>query len=136
MKSRKLLIVGGLPNERYCCRYGGATVLMKNLLDYLKVHNYRYRFVQTNKFINTKTLELRPILNKVYFIICFIIFLPWSEIVMFNFSDHATIHSFPTLLKISHFLGKKVVIRKFGGSFNLALSKITQRRQERVIKSL
>ena len=51
--NRRLLIVGGLPNEKYNCQYGGATVLMKNFKDYLDEIEYKYWFAQTNKYINT-----------------------------------------------------------------------------------
>lgn len=32
---KKLLIVGGIPDEKYHCRYGGTTVLMQNFLTFL-----------------------------------------------------------------------------------------------------
>lgn len=35
MKRKKLLVVGSIPDENNLLNYGGATVLMKNYLDYL-----------------------------------------------------------------------------------------------------
>ena len=35
MKRKKLLVVGSIPDESNLLNYGGATVLMKNYLDYL-----------------------------------------------------------------------------------------------------
>lgn len=136
MNNTKLLIIGGLPNEKYHCRYGGATVLMKNFVEFLTTNNYQYKFVQTNKFINTKTLELKPRLNKLYFLFYFLLYLPWCEVVMFNFSDHATINLFPKLQKIAKLLGKKVVLRKFGGSYDLSLAKVPPKQQQMSLLAL
>ena len=47
MKRKKLLVVGSIPDESNLLNYGGATVLMKNYLDYLASQSeYEYRFVQ------------------------------------------------------------------------------------------
>lgn len=135
MKSR-LLIVGGLPNEKYNCQYGGATVLMKNFKEYLDENGCKYYFAQTNKYINTKTLQLQPIKNKMYFIIYFFAHLLFCDKVMFNFSDHATVYMFPFLCKCAKFLNKKVILRKFGGSFDLYLKKLSETKTNEVIKSL
>lgn len=133
---KKLLVCGGLPNEKYHCRYGGATVLMKNFYDYLYSHHINFRFVQTNKYINTRTFELKRNKNKVYFILNFLRNIFWCDVVMFNFSDHATVEMFPFLSVISKRLHKKIVLRKFGGSFDSYLNGLAVKKVKQTIQAL
>lgn len=133
---KKLMVVGGLPNEKYNCRYGGATVLMKNFKEYLDKIGYKYCFAQTNKYINTKTLELRPIKNKMYFMFYFFTHIFLCDKVMFNFSDHATVYMFPFLCRCAKFLHKKVIFRKFGGSFDIYLSNVSEKKKNVVFGAL
>ena len=135
-RRNKLLIIGPLPCEKYNCQWGGATILMKNFCDFLKSRSFPFRFVQTNKFVNPHTLLLRPVANRVYFMLNFMIAIASCEVVMFNFSDHGTVTMFPLLSRIAHLLGKKVVLRKFGGSFDIYLRDISQKRKTQVVKAL
>ena len=58
MKRKKLLVVGSIPDESNLLNYGGATVLMKNYLDYLASQSeYEYRFVQNNRYSNLRTRQ-------------------------------------------------------------------------------
>ena len=60
MKRKKLLVVGSIPDESNLLNYGGATVLMKNYLDYLASQSeYEYRFVQNNRYSNLSTRQRR-----------------------------------------------------------------------------
>ena len=132
----KLLVVGPLPNEKYNCQWGGATVLMKNFRDYLLTEGEKHRFVQTNKYVNPRTLELRPRENQLHFIAHFAATLPLCDTVMFNFSDHGTVNIFPTLSRMAHIMGKKVVLRKFGGSFEIYLQHVSAEKQHRAIEAI
>jgi len=132
----KLLVVGPLPNEKYNCQWGGATVLMKTFRDYLLTESVEHRFVQTNKYVNPSTLELRPRKNQLHFIAHFAATLPLCDTVMFNFSDHGTVNMFPTLSRMAHTLGKKVVLRKFGGSFDIYLQQVSAEKQHRSIEAI
>lgn len=136
MKKENLLVVGPLPNEKHNCQWGGATTLMKNFCDYLRDNNVSHRFVQTNRFVNPKTLQLRPKANKVHFILSFMASLPWCHTVMFNFSDHGTVNMFPTLSRISKRMGKKVVLRKFGGSFDIYLKQVSSEKKRYAINAI
>ena len=135
-KNCRLLIVGPLPNKKYNCQWGGATVLMKNFCDFLSEQKVKHHFVQTNKYVNPHTLQLRPRANLVYFILNFAATLPFCDTVMFNFSDHGTVNMFPTLSRIAHFLRKKVVLRKFGGSFDIYLQNVSLEKKRRVINAI
>lgn len=133
---KDLLIIGAIPDEKHKMRYGGATVLMKNFLDYLNTNKVEYGFVQTNKFSNLKTGEKRPLLNKLYFIVRFIVMLPFYRKIMFNFSDNGVTSIFPSLSKLCKVLGKKVILRKFGGSFDIYISKISDKKKAKAIEAL
>ena len=135
-KRNNLLVVGPLPNEKYNCQWGGATVLMKNFRDYLLEHGVRHRFVQTNKYVDPRTLELRPRAKQLHFMSHFAAALPWCDTVMFNFSDHGTVNIFPTLSRMARMMGKKVVLRKFGGSFDIYLKDIPAERQQRTLSAI
>ena len=135
-KKRSLLIVGPLPNEKYNCQWGGATILMKNFLDYLREKGVDHRFVQTNKYVNPHTLQLLPLANKIHFIFKFVFSLPFCDSVMFNFSDHGTVNIFPTLSRIAKKMGKKVALRKFGGSFDTYLQNVSKEKMQRVVIAL
>lgn len=132
----KILLIGGLPNEKYNCQYGGATVLMKNLYDYFVKKGVSFQFVQTNKFINHKTLELIPWKNNLWFFVNFLWYIIWCDVAMFNFSDHATAKMYPILNKIAKALGKKTVLRKFGGSFALYLENKSASSIKKIEKAL
>ena len=132
----RLLVVGPLPCEKYNCQWGGATVLMKNFRDYLLEKGIGHRFVQTNKYVNPHTLELRPRANQLYFITHFAAALPWCDTVMFNFSDHGTVNMFPMLSSLARKMGKKVVLRKFGGSFDIYLQDVPDDKKGKVVSAI
>ena len=132
----RLLVVGPLPCEKYNCQWGGATVLMKNFRDYLLEKGIDHRFVQTNKYVNPHTLELRPRVNQLHFIVHFVAALPWCDTVMFNFSDHGTVNMFPMLSSIARKMGKKVVLRKFGGSFGIYLQDVPDDKKRKVLSAI
>lgn len=135
-KNSTLLVVGPLPNERLNCQWGGTTILMKDFCEYLSEKGFEYQFVQTNKYVHPRTLQLRPLANKIYFLFHFCMSLPACETVMFNFSDHGTVYLFPALSRLAHLMGKRVVLRKFGGSFDIYLKTVQEKKQSRVISAL
>lgn len=72
MKRKKLLVVGSIPDESNLLNYGGATVLMKNYLDYLASQSeYEYRFVQNNRYSNLRTRQRSMWRNYSYFFSAF-----------------------------------------------------------------
>ncbi len=133
MKER-VLIIGGVPGKTRC-NFGGATILMQNFLSYLDDQVLPYSFIQTNRF-RSKEGEQRRLLNKIYFFAKFFIVLPFYRVIMFNFSDNATIKMFPFLLTISHCFKKKVVLRKFAGTLEFVLNNVSAERRKKVLTSL
>ena len=137
MEFKKLLIVGSIPDEKNMLNYGGATVLTKNFIDYLaSQREYEYSFVQNNKYSNIRTRK--PIIwrNYLYFLLMFLFRILRCDVVMFNFSDHGTVSHFPFLCKIAKHLKKKVVLRKFGGSFDIYLKNIKRNQLKKTIDAL
>ena len=132
----KLLIVGGLPDVLNGYGYGGATVLMLNFIEFLERKHIDYRFVQTNKYFDTKKGSSKTLKNLIVFIGSFLLRIGWADVVMFNFSDRATVKLFPLLQRLTAFLGKRVVFRKFGGSLDLYLAKISTSKCTRMFDSL
>ena len=133
---KKLLIVGGLPDFKHGLRFGGATVLMQNFVDFLQDQKIYHKFAQTNRYSNVKTGEKRTRLNLIYLIFKFLIYLPWCDTVMFNFSDNGVVNAFPKLLKVAKLFKKKIVLRKFGGSFEIYLNSISDEKQNKALSSI
>lgn len=50
----RLLIIGGLPDQKRRRGLGGATVLMQNFVEFLDEQKVEYKFVQTNHYFNKK----------------------------------------------------------------------------------
>lgn len=132
---KRLLIIGGLPKKETRTEYGGATVLMDNFIGYLENHDVTYKLINTTKYFRTpgKSAGLR---SKLFFFLQFLCLLPWSQTVMFNFSDHATVRFYPLLARLSKALGKKMVFRKFGGSLDVYLQKYDERTKARTFAAI
>ena len=135
-KNKNLLIVGPLPNETLNCQWGGATILMKIFCDYLREKGIPHQFVQTNKYVNPITLQLRPRKNKIFFFFHFVMGLFGCDTVMFNFSDHGTVYLFPFLSRLARFMGKRIILRKFGGSFEIYLKNVSQKKISQSVRAL
>ncbi len=133
---KRLLIVTSVPCEKYNCQYGGATVLSKNMLDYLNVNGVSYDLIITNKFVDKHTGEERAYINRFYYI-CMLFFKVWfCDIVLFQYSNHAVVKLYPYLLKCIKVLRKKSVLRKFGGSFDTYLEKCSTKSKLNAIEAL
>ncbi len=135
MQHKNLLLIGGLPNKTKKLGYGGATVLMQNFVDFLSEKSIKFKFVQTNKYFN-KDGKPNGLLNKIYFILRFLFLLPWCDVVMFNFSDHATVSMYPKLVSVAKMLHKKVVFRKFGGSLEKYLTDKNEAIKENTFRAI
>lgn len=131
---KKLLIIGALPDYKRNL-YGGATVLMHNFLCYLDAHNLPYTFVRTNRY-RDKNGNLRRRINKIVFFVNFLVMLPFHKIVMFNFSDNATVNMYPFLSRISRILRKKTILRKFGGSLAIYMENISEKKRRKTADAL
>tara|TARA_B100000401_G_C52809928_1_gene723179 strand:+ start:256 stop:1305 length:1050 start_codon:yes stop_codon:yes gene_type:complete len=110
---KKILVIGSYPYPAYPKSIGGATNLVKGLLDYLIKNNVSYRFISTN------ILQFRSsnLFNYVYTILRALILIPFSKIIIVNCSKNGAFFLYPIIFLISKILGKKIVFRMFGGNF-------------------
>lgn len=129
------MVVGPQYDEKRRIGFGGATVLMQNFRNYLSKNYENWIFVRTNPFIALPS-PIRAILNTAFLSLNFISHLKKADIVMFNFSDHGVVNVFPWLGYMAKKAGKKVVLRKFGGSFDLYLEKCSSEKRARAIRTL
>lgn len=136
MHNKKLLIIGGIPIKEKNIGYGGATVLMQNFIDYLNTHDVQYKYIQTNRFRGYKYSFVRPLFNKLYFILSFIVNIWSANVVMINFSNHSTVNNFPILAFTLKMLKKKVALRKFGGSMDGYLLNVSRYKIRFMIKAM
>lgn len=130
------LFVGPLPDEKKKRNLGGATMLMKNWVEYLENKDVDYRFIQTNRFYISWCRPLQNAINALIVLIELLFKTPFSKIVIFNFSDHGVVYMYPLFLPIIGLYRKKVVLRKFGGSFDVYLTKVSKWRIYIVRKAL
>ncbi len=110
---KKILIIGSYPYSDYPKSIGGATNLVKGLLDYLITNNISYRFISAN-ILRFKFSEL---FNYIYTILRSIILIPFSKIIIVNCSQNGAFYLYPIIFLISKILGKKIIFRMFGGNF-------------------
>jgi len=111
--SKEFLIIGSYPYKNRPNSIGGATNLVKSLLEYLKKHNIEYYYISSNPF----GFNFSYILN--YLIILFkaIFLVPLSKNVMINCSKNGALYLFPLIFIISKIFNKKIIFRMFGGNF-------------------
>lgn len=132
----KLLITGGIPDEKHRLRYGGATVLLADFISFLRENDIEYDFVQTNKYSNLNSGDRRQMLNHLYFLFQFLRKIWYCDRVLFNFSDHGVVYLYPYLSSFARLLGKKIVLRKFGGSLDIYLKTVSEKKKGRMVKAL
>ncbi|UOY08829.1 glycosyltransferase [Muricauda sp. SCSIO 64092] len=122
---RKFLILGAIPIENKPKTYGGTTILMKSLIDFIKNHNVDYLFIQLNRYSGSLSLFR----NYFYSIYCFLINIDSSALVMLNVSRNGAFFLSPMIYILAKLFSKKVVFRIFGGNFEyLYLNKFSSLR--------
>lgn len=112
--SHKILIIGSVPKVGNDKSIGGATVLMSNLVEYLKSNSISFYFIDTNVYYNSK---FSFVLNLFHLLKKYLSYIFEVDVVMFNFSDRVTLLLFPFLSIFSILFRRKLVLRLFGGGF-------------------
>jgi len=110
---RKFLIIGSVPYSNRANTFGGTTVLMKNLLDYLIKTKTRFYFISSNKI----NIKYSFIINYLVVLLKSIILIPLSKKIMVNCSRNGAFYLYPLIFFISKLLNKKIIFRMFGGNF-------------------
>ncbi|MCS3352729.1 hypothetical protein NXY06_17320 [Bacteroides uniformis] len=90
--SHKILIIGSVPKVGNDKSIGGATVLMSNLVEYLKSNSISFYFIDTNVHYNSK---FSFVLNLFHLLKKYLSYIFEVDVVMFNFSDRGTLLLFP-----------------------------------------
>ena len=113
MSKPKLLIIGSVPHNNKPETFGGTTILMQNLVDFLKSNKSRkYKLIQANKFLKKGS----SLTNFFHVLLNVIIKLPFYDILMVNVSINGAFIIAPILFLYSKLLRKKFVFRMFGGN--------------------
>lgn len=109
----KLLIIGPIPHYGLASTYGGATVLLKDFIDYCESNQISFSFIQTNYYLGRFNYGLN------YIRLIFKLFrnILSYDIVIFNFSAKRSLRLVALLVPVLTILNKKVVVRIFGGDF-------------------
>ena len=112
MSNPKLLIIGSVPHYNKPDTFGGTTVLMQNLVNFLDSNkSHKFKLIQSNKFIKRGSY----LTNFFYVLLNVIIKLPFYDILMVNVSRNGAFIIAPILFLYSKILRKKFVFRMFGG---------------------
>ena len=110
---RKILVIGSYPYINRPNTIGGATSLVKSLLDYLSNKNIKYYFISSNIF----GFKFSYIINYLNIILRAFLFIPLSKNVIINCSKNGTFYLFPLIFIICKIFNKKIIFRMFGGNF-------------------
>ncbi|MEC3906307.1 glycosyltransferase [Tamlana sp. 2201CG12-4] len=110
---KKYLILGAIPIEGKPETFGGTTVLMKSLLDFVEKEKYNYSFVQLNKYSG----KLSAVRNYIYVLFVFFIKVYRNDIIILNVARKGAFLLSPVIFVFSKLFFKKVVFRIFGGNF-------------------
>lgn len=117
--NKTTLIIGAIPYKNREESYGGTTVLLQNLIDYMASNQYPYKIIPTNRF-NGKLLKK---INFLYVIWKYVINLNNIDIVTFHVTSKGAFILFPILSPLALLFNKKIVFRKFAGSFKSVYKK-------------
>lgn len=108
--SKKYLLIGSIPTSDPQS-YGGATVLMQQMLNFFKVSENNYMFIQANKY----SFRFSFAANYLYVLFQFLKNIFFSDIVILNVSRNGAFYVAPVLLILTKIFRKKFVFRMFGG---------------------
>ena len=110
---KKILLIGSIPYRNRPNTFGGTTILMKNLLDYLSKSKISFYFISANRM----GFKYSFIIN--YLVVFFksIFLIPLSKMIMVNCSRNGAFYLYPLVFLVSKLLNKKIIFRMFGGNF-------------------
>lgn len=109
--SNKFMIVGGVPTENPKT-YGGVSILVQQLLEYLEDNNIQHIHIQTNKYEG----KLAFAKNYIYTVFSFLKNVHNTNIIFANVASNGMYYLLPPLLFISKLLKKMFITRVFAGN--------------------
>jgi glycosyltransferase involved in cell wall biosynthesis len=108
--SKKYLLIGAIPSSDPQS-YGGATVLMQEMLNFYKANKKDYNFIQANKY----SFRFSFVVNYISILWCFLKKIYSTDVVVLNVSRNGAFYLAPFLKILTKLFGKKFVFRMFGG---------------------
>ena len=64
---KKILLLGPLPNDKFPSSFGGATILMKSLVNFFLKKNMNYNLIVTNTYFGTFSKVKAPVEETIIF---------------------------------------------------------------------
>jgi glycosyltransferase involved in cell wall biosynthesis len=110
--SKRYLLIGGIPNDDPQT-YGGATVLMQQMVGFFNESSKNFFLIKTNRYRGA----LSFLMNVFYVIYKLILHINRVEIVMVNVSKNGAFIMSPVIYIVSKVFRKRFVFRMFGGNF-------------------
>lgn len=117
--NKKILIIGAIPYRNRTNSYGGITVLLQDFIDYLANKQYPYKVIPTNRFNGRFSKGI----NTLYVMWKYIMNLSNVDIITFHMTSKGAFILFPLLSPLALLFNKKIVFRKFAGSFKTVYEK-------------
>lgn len=128
-EEKKILIIGAIPNPQNLKSYGGCTTLMKDFIEWMDKNNKPYTHIHTGKYNNF-------VLNLLYVLCSYLYYLPSHKIIMFNMAKNGAFYVFYYLSPLAFILKKKVVLRRFAGTFDKQLLEVSEKKRKGMINRL
>ena len=117
--NKKILIIGAIPYKSRTNSYGGITILLQDFIDYLTNKQYSYKVIPTNRFSGRFSKGI----NILYVIGKYMMNLRNVDIITFHVTSKGAFILFPLLSPLALLCNKKIVFRKFAGSFKTVYEK-------------
>ena len=130
--SKKILTIGAVPKEGVPSTYGGITVLMQMLIDFLVRNGCPFHHIMANRYMGM----WGRFLNFPYVCFMTLLQLPKCKVIMVNGADKSTFILAPVIFCLAKIFRKKFVFRKFGGSFDKMFVKASSFKKSLVRKTV
>lgn len=109
--SKRILILGSLPIENVPTTFGGATILMRSLKEYLDNNYSNHDFILLNNNTSSRIKSYFSVLKQLFKKI------QNSDVVFINVSSNGAFYLSPLLYVATKMYSKKVIFRIFGSNF-------------------
>lgn len=116
-RNKRILILGSLPIENVPATFGGATILMSSLKEYLDDNYSNHDFIILNSNSSSRVLSYFSVL------IQFLRKVKNNDVIFINVSSNGAIFLSPLLYLLARLYSKKFIFRLFGSNFEQIFKK-------------
>ena len=109
--NNKVLLLGSIPIENKPKTFGGATILVKSLIDFYIKSNLPHTFIQLNKYPDSQFKSYLSVLKAFFQLIL------KHNLIFVNVSSNGAFYLSPFIVLVSKIFYKKTVFRIFGSNF-------------------